>query len=799
MKKTVSLLLCLALLMSLLTGCASPAPEVTPEPTAVPTAEPTPEPTPEPLNASELYQTAAEKFTASGKLSINYSISQEISLPDYAAEEPATRTLKEETQRKTKYEALGEEGFRAEIYDTVTFADDSALGQRRVFADGSLYIDLGARNAYYLIEQSAEDFLAGELPLGLLSPGNYGDPAAEETAGGYTLRFGEASEAESWAVPADAELLEASGTAELKADGSLRNESYTLTYRFGGLTVTSTWTAYYEYPESLDLSGSVPANTDRYVALESAEAPMALERALCLFENADAVSFNITENILCEALLQTLRNRYQINYLCRESSMLSHSELNVSGNNLATGESESVSFEADYADGYLTLKQEDGTESKRKLKPEDHYYALNDYAWVFIPGSGGLQSAEAKEVGDYLLYSFTLGEETALDIKDVICRKIFTANPSVLDDASSDYRTETIEGFLAVEKVSGIPTALNLSYLGVHTIQGGEYRLALEVSIDFDLYTDDACKEIYDEPLPVPEPEQRPTPVFYEVTDGEGHKMYLFGTIHVGDDRTAWLPQVIYDALDESDALAVEFDDDRFTEQIDEDDEVREKLILAYYYTDGTRISEHIDEELYEEAVDYMKVSGNYDDVAEALKPFLWSNCIELFYLSQGRGLSSAKGVDNRLMALARAADKEILDVESGEFQVSMMGNYSEPVQEMLLAESISTSREEYISGTMELYEAWCLGDEAALIERLAAMDEEERAEYDEDELAVYDEYHQKMEVERNAGMAEVAVGYLQSGRTIFFAVGLAHLLGEGGLVPTLRAMGYTVTLIDTH
>ena len=78
-------------------------------------------------------------------------------------------------------------------------------------------------------------------------------------------------------------------------------------------------------------------------------------------------------------------------------------------------------------------------------------------------------------------------------------------------------------------------------------------------------------------------------------------------------------------------------------------------------------------------------------------------------------------------------------------------------------------------------------------------MDEEERAELDEDELAIYDEYHQKMEVERNANMVEVAKGYLESGQTVFFAVGLAHLLGEGGLVEALRAEGYTVTLIDTH
>ena len=45
--------------------------------------------------------------------------------------------------------------------------------------------------------------------------------------------------------------------------------------------------------------------------------------------------------------------------------------------------------------------------------------------------------------------------------------------------------------------------------------------------------------------------------------------------------------------------------------------------------------------------------------------------------------------------------------------------------------------------------------------------------------------------------MLEVAKGYLDSGKTVFFAVGLAHLLGDGGLVQALRDAGYTVTLIQ--
>ena len=119
------------------------------------------------------------------------------------------------------------------------------------------------------------------------------------------------------------------------------------------------------------------------------------------------------------------------------------------------------------------------------------------------------------------------------------------------------------------------------------------------------------------------------------------------------------------------------------------------------------------------------------------------------------------------------------------------------------------------------MYEKWCAGDEAALIEML--KDEEswqlkeedfnleeltgedlERAEKilaDLDNInaqlkQLQEEYDKSMERDRNKGMLEVAIEYLEGDKTVFYAVGIAHLLAEDGLVNTLRAAGYTVELV---
>ena len=73
--------------------------------------------------------------------------------------------------------------------------------------------------------------------------------------------------------------------------------------------------------------------------------------------------------------------------------------------------------------------------------------------------------------------------------------------------------------------------------------------------------------------LPVPESTEAPAatepvvevpedlhPMLFRVTGEGGQEMYLFGTIHVGDERNAAALSLIAPTLDECDALAVEFD-----------------------------------------------------------------------------------------------------------------------------------------------------------------------------------------------------------------------------------------------
>jgi uncharacterized protein YbaP (TraB family) len=310
-------------------------------------------------------------------------------------------------------------------------------------------------------------------------------------------------------------------------------------------------------------------------------------------------------------------------------------------------------------------------------------------------------------------------------------------------------------------------------------------------------------QEITDEMLPEDKPETAPTPLFYHVTGENGQEMWLFGTIHVGDNRTAYLPQEIFDALASSAALAVECDTEGFDKQCEEDEALQEQVSDMYYYTDGTTIEDHLEPELYETALKYMKATGNYNMNSNYMKVYFWYNMIDNYYLQQGYQLTGDQGVEERLTKFAADNNIPLWEIESSLFQIGMMSGFSEELTVWMLEDIPEYTGKDSWEGTMDLFELWCAGDEAALRERISCdvdltdATEEDLADY-EAHKHLLEEYNDSMSHDRNEGMLEVAIEYLESGETIFYAVGLAHLLDEtNGLVDALRAAGYTVELVE--
>ena len=452
----------------------------------------------------------------------------------------------------------------------------------------------------------------------------------------------------------------------------------------------------------------------------------------------------------------------------------------------------------DYEDFYMNNLYHVVEDEQDSLKgtlswTEASYYCRQHILRYMIPYYHW-EAATVTDLGSTYLIEYTYNDAIALLVAEATCEALY-GDPKILEKETQKHKTIAISGYLGIDKFTGLPTASGIYYIGNYIGDAYEYPLLAQIDTAIDVPSLGSYKAIAEEMPPEAKPETPATPLFYHVTGNDGQEMWLLGTIHVGDERTAYLPQEIYDAFDASDAVAFEFNIDSFENQLLEDEALQNEVANYYYYADGSLTMDHLDVGTYNDAIKFLQASGNYNAYVDYLKPYFWTSMLDSFYLQHGYTLTSDQGVDVRLTDRALEQNKEILEVESALSQIAMFSGFSDELQEFMLIDLMATDPIAYWQDQNALYDMWCAGDEAALRKYLSA-DPDMLAQMSQEERALYEEYNNAMSLDRNRSMLETAISYLESEETVFFAVGLAHLLVDEGLVDTLREAGYTVELV---
>lgn len=777
-KRTIAFALALCMLFCL---CACQKPDVQPSiPSTVPTtAEPTTvPPTTEARNEGLLlYQAARETLQKQENVGLVISVTETMKLP---AEEIVTNI-----KQDISYIGLGTDHFEAMVTDT-TGNGYRHLENQELYTGGKVYIT--SHSNHYLSEQTTEEYTERYLPIVLIDENLYAN--CSYTAGEYSteIQFSDASAPEGW-IPENATLLKASGTAKVNADGELTKYTYDVTYTLLGAEIHQEISVIIGDPKVTNVIE--PTDTTDYVSLEHPDVLKLTELSLYRIFAA--------KSITCSAMIQTVSEAAAVTFIDTrnietyyDGSFMAQSDFSREYTDLQTMESGGFTQKEVFRNNSYSMSLDDGpAETDPTVDEEMMWNYIYDEIVTGWIDSSSMTECEITNLGNILLLEFRGDVEIGKVIEDEISYDLYESE-SFLDDLASEYNTQQMDFYIAIDTYLSLPTAAGFSYVGYHMIDGVKYSISREVSSSIHLASSDSYKAITGNPMPDPEDAESPTPLFYHVTGAGGEEMWLLGTIHVGDGRTGKLPQKIMDAFYSSDALALECNPDAMEEEM-KDPAIAEEYGNAYYYTDGTTAQDHIkDKELYDFTLDMMKATGFYNYLMPYMKTSLWENSISNEWARMTYSLSSDKGVDNRLMALAKSHNKPIREVESNLFQVKMLTGWSDALAENMLGSTVSYDLALYYEEVTELYTLWCKGDDAALKEFL----KDDTSDLTAEELALYKEYQKAMETDRNKHMADVAVQYLESGETVFYAVGLAHVIAEDGLVNALRAAGYTVELV---
>lgn len=279
------------------------------------------------------------------------------------------------------------------------------------------------------------------------------------------------------------------------------------------------------------------------------------------------------------------------------------------------------------------------------------------------------------------------------------------------------------------------------------------------------------------------------TPLFYKITkDGSDSTVYLLGSMHAAKQDLYPLNNTVMNAFYESDYLAVELDILAFNTNFQEQLKLSQKMV----YTDGSNIKKELGKDLYYPLVSLLREKDSYDPLYDNYKPVFFESLLQNL-MAVDAGLDTDKGIDMHFLTLAKQYKKTILEVESAEFQYDLLLGFPTELSKITISNTVN-NYDEGVKELKNLYNIWKKGDLTEIEEVLFS---ESEGELSEEEQALLEMYNKSMITDRNVGMADALEQYMNEGKNVFYTVGLAHIVGEEGIVKLLENKGYTIEKLN--
>jgi len=268
--------------------------------------------------------------------------------------------------------------------------------------------------------------------------------------------------------------------------------------------------------------------------------------------------------------------------------------------------------------------------------------------------------------------------------------------------------------------------------------------------------------------------------------------LYLFGTIHVPDDRVLALPPSVVKAFGEASAVYTEIPMDSATQM-----GIMGKVMLP----DGTQLSDVIGQPLYDRmtAAARKTLGGEHAAMGAMLGPLFqrmkpWAAMSQLSLLEFLPDMLAGKQpLDSMLYARAQSEGKKVGALETPDEQIAVFESFSTREQIRMLEltlDEIERLKPGERTQTQALIDAYLSGDMAVVSQVMEEAMSGDRA--------LMARFQDIAIVRRNNHMSEriLALRREQPSTVFFVAVGTAHYAGPTGIVAQLQKAGLKVARV---
>jgi len=251
--------------------------------------------------------------------------------------------------------------------------------------------------------------------------------------------------------------------------------------------------------------------------------------------------------------------------------------------------------------------------------------------------------------------------------------------------------------------------------------------------------------------------------------------VYVLGSIHLAKKEVYPLHQKIEDAFVRSDALVVEANVNDI-KNID-----TQKIMESAFYPANDALEKHVSPETFEWVKKETDGLGIPLELLNKQKP--WFLAMTLVALESIKlGLDPNLGIDKYFLSKAEGK-KKIIELESLEYQISLLSGFSDKDQELFL---IYTLKDLHVmeQEVNPLIQAWVSGDTQRMESILTRSVSEDKR---------LSGIFEKLIFERNREMASKIEDFLRTKETYFVIVGAGHLVGSRGVIGLLGGKGYLI------
>lgn len=261
---------------------------------------------------------------------------------------------------------------------------------------------------------------------------------------------------------------------------------------------------------------------------------------------------------------------------------------------------------------------------------------------------------------------------------------------------------------------------------------------------------------------------------------------YLFGTIHVTDDRVIAMPPGVTNAMNSTRRIALEVEDVSPARMLEALGSFGGKVLLP----EGQSLEALLSPADAKKLSVMLKATGVPADVAMKLQPWLAYLMMSYSDCERSRIIGGSLPLDGEIARLGEERGVGVIGLETVETQFLALTRIPEADQLAILKSGL-VLRDRVTDLTETMIQLYLKRDLGAMWPVQSALGKASGV------LQVsLDAFEQSLLVNRNFKMRDRAVAHLAFGG-VFVAIGAAHLPGKTGLVTLLRDAGYTVTLVE--